>query len=435
MQIKPFRPKTKTILQFPGDKSITHRAILHSALATGTSVIHNHSTAADCLRTAEAVMLMGAQVQILQDKVVITSAGANNLTSPGAVDCGNSGTTCRLLTGLLVGLGLSAKLTGDKSLSARPMQPLVEMLNTSGADIQSNNGCLPLKINSQQVSSTKIELPSASAQLKSAAIYALGLTNGGVVNRVGVSRDHTEQLLGLLCTGDSITVPQLEIPAQQYTVPGDISSAAFFIATAACIPGVQLVVRNVGLNPRRMAFIDVLRMMGADIQTTMHSHHIGDIVVKGSNLHGVQLDASFAAQVLDEYPALAIAAVGADSESIWHGLTPLRTKECDRAQAIYEIINALGGSAQLVGDTLTIKQTALSGGRIKDYNDHRIAMMSCLLSVHSAGSIEIENAAEVATSLPEFFELAAQFGLNEFEESLCKILSPLTDQVELAREL
>jgi len=410
-------------LRLPGDKSISHRAALIAALADGSSEISNFSTAADCASTLSCLRDLGISIEHKQDKVVF--AGSQELSAPrGPLDCGNSGSTLRILAGVLAGHDLTAELIGDASLSARPMRRIIEPLEMMGAKIESTDGKAPLKIHgSNQLKPITYRLPVASAQVKSAVLFAgLNATGRTTVIETSPTRDHTERLFngfGIPVTTNADLSVTLDGPARftggPITIPGDVSSAAYFVAAAMLLPDSQLTIEGVGLNPTRAAFLSVLSSWGADISTTdlqtERNEPYGTINVRGG-LNGTAtesdrtLSRSMIPSLIDELPLLAVVGSQIDGGIQIRDAAELRHKESDRLAATAANLRAMGADVEEFEDGLAVSgPTQLHGALIDSHGDHRIAMAFSVAALIAEGETQIDGAECVAISFPEFFTL------------------------------
>lgn len=415
------------LLYAPGDKSISHRAIMLASLAVGTSEVQGLLPSTDCQATLEAFQSMGVQAQWLtSDRIQIHGAGLKGLHAPGQVlDMGNSGTAMRILAGILCGQKFATTLTGDASLARRPMRRILEPLQEMGANItMSQAGTPPLRIQPSHVlQGIDYLLPVASAQVKScvlfAGLYAEGITCVGDAARC---RDHTEKLLqafsypvevqdnrACLCGGDRLAATNIEIP-------GDLSSAAFFIVGTLISKSSQLTVKNVGINPTRSGVIEILHRMGARIDIMNKRNYgeepVADLVVYSSTLHGIEIPQDLIAGTIDEFPILFIAAACAQGTTELSGAEELRVKESDRIHTMAVGLQKLGIDAREKPDGLTITGGKFTGGEVESGGDHRVAMAFTMASLASSGVITVVNTDNVATSFPDFAECATQLGLQ-----------------------
>jgi 3-phosphoshikimate 1-carboxyvinyltransferase len=408
-------------LRLPGDKSISHRAALIAALAHGGTEISNFSTAADCASTLACLRELGISIERNDDKVVF--AGDQELVAPSRpLDCGNSGSTLRILAGVLAGHDFTAELIGDESLNSRPMRRIIEPLEMMGAKIEAADGKAPLKIHgSSQLNGITYKLPVASAQVKSAVLFAgVSATGRTTVIETSPSRDHTERLFnafGIPVTTNadrSVTLySRARFMGGPITVPGDISSAAYFIAAAMLLPDSQLTIEGVGLNPTRAAFISVLTSWGADISTTdlqyERNEPHGTINVRGG-LTGTATDRTLSGamipSLIDELPLLAVVGSQIEGGIQIRDAAELRLKESDRLATTAANLRAMGAEVEEFEDGLAVSgPTQLRGAAIDSHGDHRIAMAFSVAALIAEADTEIAGAECVAISFPEFFTL------------------------------
>lgn len=416
----------------PGDKSISHRAVILSSMGKGEARITHFLPGADCQATAAAFQQMGVEIEMVSPtELLVRSKGIEGLRAPKEViDCGNSGTTMRLLTGVLAGQSFSAELTGDASLCKRPMKRVVEPLSQMGARITgpSNGDFPPLQIEGSPLKGMTHHLKVPSAQVKSALLLA-GMNAEGkttVVEPVQ-TRDHTERMLRYLEvkleTGNhSVAIEGGQEPVNRdIAVPGDISSAAFFITAASMFEGSHLKIRNVGLNPTRTALIKTLQIMGAQIEmipypeTPDNFEPVGEIVVRGAKLKGIELSGEIIPNLIDEIPVLAVAAALADGTTRIKDAGELRVKESDRIKTITESLRRLGARVEEQPDGIVIEGgNAFKGGvQLPSYGDHRIAMAMAVAGLFCDTKIKVEDAACIQTSFPQFTSFLNQ--LVEYE--------------------
>lgn len=409
-------------LRLPGDKSISHRAALIAALADGPSEIANFSTARDCASTLACLRELGISIEAKDGRLKF--AGEHKLTTPRRpLDCGNSGSTIRMLAGVLAGHDVTAELIGDDSLSSRPMRRIIEPLELMGAQIQSQEGKPPLQIRgTAKPKPITYKLPVASAQVKSAILFAaLNAAGRTTVIETSATRDHTERLFngfGVTVTTNDLTVT-LDGPARftggAIAIPGDISSAAFFIAAAMLLPGSDLVIENVGLNPTRAAFLSVLRAWGADIAENdlkaERNEPIGTVSVRGSlNNSATEKDRTLRGamipSLIDELPLLAVVGTQIKNGIEIKDAGELRFKESDRLATTARNLRAMGAEVEETADGLRIfGPTKLCGAVVDSYGDHRIAMAFSVAALIAEGDTEIRGSESAAVSFPEFFEL------------------------------
>lgn len=415
-------------LRVPGDKSISHRSIMLGALAEGTTEITGFLQGEDSLATLNAFREMGVNIEGPHDgHVTVHGVGLHGLKAPaGPLYLGNSGTSMRLLAGLLAAQPFDVVMTGDDSLSRRPMKRVADPLSLMGARIEtSEKGTPPLRVRGgAHLKGIDYVMPVASAQVKSslllAGLYAEGVTS---VTEPAPTRDHTERMLmgfgypvecknGKICVGGSGG----KLIATSIDVPADISSAAFFMVGAAIAEGSDLTLEHVGINPTRVGVINILRLMGANIEIS-HLRQAGgepvaDIRVRSSHLRGVTIPRDQVPLAIDEFPALFIAAACAEGETVLSGAEELRVKESDRIQVMADGLVALGVDARPTPDGMVIRGGGLSGGRINSHGDHRIAMAFAMAALRATGPVMIDDCANVGTSFPGFVELARAAGLG-----------------------
>lgn len=404
----------------PGDKSISHRSIIFGAMAKGISIVEGFLDGEDCLATVKAFQSMGVKiVGPTNQRVTIYGVGKYGLHKPTEViDCGNSGTSMRLLAGLLAAQDFDSELTGDCSLLNRPMLRISKPLTQMGAAITTHDGKPPIHIvGGKKLTGIEYLMPEASAQVKScillAGIYAQGETR---ITEVGVSRDHTERMLktfgyAMQKQGNIIIINgEGDFKATDVKVPGDISSAAFFIIAASIIPNSELIIRNVGINPTRIGVIQILLQMGADIQIInpreFGEEPVGDLKIKYAPLKGIIIPEEMVPLAIDEFPAIFIAAACAQGQTILHGAKELRLKESDRIGAMAEGLATLGIKNNCYEDGIAISGGCLGGGIVDSRGDHRIAMAFAIAGAVSKQAITIKNCANVATSFPSFVATA-----------------------------
>jgi 3-phosphoshikimate 1-carboxyvinyltransferase len=407
-------------ISVPGDKSIGHRAVIFGSIAHGPSRVSNLSGGEDNQRTVQAFKDLGVNISNEGETLHIDGKGWEGLTAPkNIIDCGNSGTTMRLLSGVLAGRPFTTILDGDQSLRRRPMERVIEPLSRMGANLvgREGKGLAPLEIKGGNLKSIEYSMPIASAQVKSAILLA-GLQAEGVtiIQEPQNSRDHTELMIKGF--GGEVGVDGRHVSIQggqtlhgrDVRIPGDISSAAFFLVAAALIPGSQVVVRRIGVNPTRDGVIEILRRMGAAIEllgaTIDTGEPVADVKVTGRRLKGVEIEAELAARTIDEYPILAAAAALAEGVTVIDGVKELRFKESDRISAMSEGLRRLGVGVEEREDGLTIRgRETLRGNKVRSFGDHRIAMSLAIAGLCADGGVEIDDAQCVAISFPTFFDL------------------------------
>jgi len=414
----------------PGDKSISHRAIMLGALADGVTEIDGFLEGADALGTLHAFRAMGVRIDgPTAGRVVIHGAGLDGLTAPeGPLDLGNSGTSMRLLAGLLAAQRFDSTLVGDESLSGRPMRRVTEPLGRMGARIETaENGTPPLVIRGgQALLGIDYESPVASAQVKSAillaGLYAEGRT---CVREPAESRDHTERMLSVF--GWPVTRTGLtscvegggRLKARAIDVPADISSAAFFLVGATIAPDSDIVLEHVGWNPTRTGVVEILRLMGADIEVLAEreagGEPVADLRVRSAPLQGIDIPEALVPRAIDEFPVLFVAAACAQGRTRLTGAGELRVKESDRIQVMADGLAALGVDAGPTEDGIVIEGGPIGGGRVDSHGDHRIAMSFAVAGLRATGPIRIDDCRNVNTSFPGFAALARGLGLGLHE--------------------
>ncbi len=414
-------------IRVPGDKSISHRSIMLGSLAEGTTCVSGFLEGEDSLATLKAFRAMGVEIEGPDNgKVVIHGVGMHGLKSPeGPLDLGNSGTSIRLMSGLLAGQGFEVVMTGDSSLSTRPMRRVTEPLAQMGADIETAEGGTPplhLKAGAK-LKAIDYQLPMASAQVKScvllAGLYAEGET---CVTEPAPTRDHTERML----TGFGYEVRRNgatacltgggKLVATDIDVPADISSAAFFMVGAAIAQDSDVVLEHVGINPTRTGVIDILRLMGANIELLdereVGGEPVADIRIRSSQLKGICIPEALVPLAIDEFPALFIAAACAEGKTVLTGAEELRVKESDRIQAMADGLVLMGIKAEPTADGIVIEGGRMSGAEVESHDDHRIAMSFAMAALRASGPVIVNECANVRTSFPDFVTLAKNAGLN-----------------------
>lgn len=401
----------------PADKSIAHRSALISAISDGTSRIVGYPASADPQSTLSCLRALGVEMGDKTEGLVIQGRGLNGLRAPsGALDCGNSGTTMRLLAGILAGQPFDSRLFGDASLSKRPMQRIIDPLQRMGANLSSTDGRPPLDIAaSRGLEGIHYPLPVASAQVKScvllAGLYAEGETT---VVESRATRDHTERMLGLsrLQIGGETVISVrggTMLPPRVWSIPADFSAAAFFLVAGSMMEGSLIRMPRVGLNPTRTGLMDVLRAMGADIQVENErdfgGEPIGDVVVKAAPLTGVRIDGDMIPNLIDEIPVLCVAATAAEGVTEIRDAEELRHKESDRIAAVAAGLRSMGAQVEEYPDGLAIEGGhPLNGARIATHHDHRIAMAFAIAAQMARGETVIEDADVASVSFPTFYE-------------------------------
>jgi len=420
-KIHPARKLTGS-LQFPGDKSISHRYAMLAAIAEGPSEIHFFSTSADCESTLSCLKRLGVSIQRRNNVVTIQGAGLQGLRQPSELlDAGNSGSTMRMLAGILAGQAFRARIGGDASLSRRPMGRVIEPLRQMGARIQSAEGGLPpLEIEGGALKPIRYEMPVASAQVKSAVLFA-GLFAEGETEVIEPTptRDHTEIVLEQMGAEvgrhrRTISVRgRARLEGKKLYVPGDISSAAYFVVAGLLVPESNLVIHNVGLNPTRTAILDLLVTMGGRVKVLnvemLNGELLGDLHVETSRLEGGEIPSDSVPGLIDELPVLAVLGTQTEKGISFRGASELRVKESDRIRTLAENLRRMGAEVEEFPDGLraTGKQT-LRGAEIEPYGDHRIAMAFTVAGLVAQGTTVIRDSGCVEISFPRFFESLAQ---------------------------
>jgi 3-phosphoshikimate 1-carboxyvinyltransferase len=426
-RIEPLKKPLRGDISVPGDKSIAHRAVILGSIANGRSRIFNLSGGDDNSRTVRAFRQMGVEIYRDGDALCVNGNGWDGLHRPGgAIDCGNSGTTMRLLAGLLAGRPFHSELDGDGSLRQRPMQRVIAPLSAMGAKIGSKggDGLAPLEIDGGGLHGIDYRMPIASAQVKSAILLAALQAEGATsLEEPQKSRDHTEVMLrgfGAAIASNCMNITLKggqALAAQEVRIPGDISSAAFFLVAAAMIPGSDLVIRNVGCNPTRDGVIQVLRRMGASIdlfdERAEAGERVADIHVVGGRLSGVSVGPELVARTIDEYPILSVAAAIADGVTTFSDIKELRYKESDRISSMTEGLRRLGIGVEERPDGMTIQGgQRFKSGAVSSCADHRVAMSFAIAGLCSESGVEIDDAGCVDISFPSFFDLLGEFCLH-----------------------
>ena len=402
----------------PGDKSISHRSIMLGSLAKGTTEVYGFLQGADCLSSIDCFRKMGVEIENTGEVVTIKGRGLRGLTKPvDTLDVGNSGTTTRLMSGILAAQNFTSRVNGDASIQKRPMKRIMTPLSMMGADIKSelDNGCAPLIITGKQLNGIHYDSPVASAQVKSAILFAGLYAEGETsVTEPAVSRNHTELMfeefgVDIRCEGKTAIVkPADELFAKKIVVPGDISSAAYFIVAGLITPDSCITIKNVGINPTRDGIIKVCQAMGADITVEKTSGDIGeptaDITVRTSQLKGTVIGGDIIPTLIDEIPAIAILACFADGETIIKDAEELKVKESNRIDVMVDNLKAMGADIEATEDGMIIRGgKALNGAIIDSKLDHRIAMSFAVAGMNAEGETEIVGGECVEISYPEFY--------------------------------
>ena len=403
----------------PGDKSISHRSVMFGSIAKGTTEIHNFLEGADCLSTIGCFRRMGIEIENKNGTVIVHGKGMHGLTAPsGTLDCGNSGTTTRLISGILAPQNFDVTLTGDESIQKRPMKRIIEPLSMMGADIKSirGNDCAPLKICGMPLAGIHYTSKVASAQVKSAillaGLYADGLTT---VTEPQVSRNHTELMLKffgaeLESKETSVTIwPATELFGNRIDVPGDISSSVYFVAAGLILPNSEVLIKNVGINPTRAGLIKVCEAMGADL-TLLNENHgnaepTADLLVRTSSLKACTIEGDIIPTLIDELPTIAMMACFAEGTTVIRDAAELKVKESNRIAIMVENLRAMGADVEETEDGMIIHGgKPLHGAVIDSHKDHRIAMTFAVAALAAEGETEIHDADCVNISYPAFYE-------------------------------
>ncbi|MCU6776158.1 3-phosphoshikimate 1-carboxyvinyltransferase 1 [uncultured Blautia sp.] len=402
----------------PGDKSISHRAVMFGSLAKGTTRIIHFLEGADCLSTISCFRKMGIDIENNNGEILVHGKGLRGLSSPTDIlDVGNSGTTTRLISGILAGQNFVSELTGDNSIQSRPMKRIMTPLLSMGADITSikGNNCVPLRIAGHPLKAIHYDSPVASAQVKSCVLLA-GMYSDGVtsVTEPVLSRNHTEIMLnyfGAQVTSEGTTasiVPEPSLHAREITVPGDISSAAYFIAAGLLVPGSEILLKNVGINPTRDGLLRVCKDMGADItmlNVNMDGEPTADLLVRTSSLHGTTVGGEIIPTLIDEIPMIAVMAAFAEGTTIIKDAKELKVKESDRILVMAENLSRMGADITPTDDGMIIHGgKPLHGAVIDSYLDHRVAMSFAIAGLLCDGPLSIKGGDCVKISYPEFYE-------------------------------
>ena len=406
-------------LAVPGDKSISHRAVMLGSIASGNTEIHHFLQGADCLSTISCFRRMGVEIENRGNMVVVHGKGMRGLSAPsGMLDCGNSGTTMRLMSGILAAQPFPSTLTGDASIQKRPMKRIMEPLTQMGAHILSlrENGCAPLRIKPGKLHGIHYHTPVASAQVKSAILLA-GLYGDGPtkVTEPALSRNHTELMLrhfGAEITSEGVTaalMPAKELYGIKVDVPGDISSAAYFIAAALMVPGSEVLIRNVGVNPTRDGMIRVCQAMGADLTLenvrSREAEPMADLLVRHSSLKGVEIGGEIIPALIDELPMIAAMACAAQGTTVIKDAAELKVKESNRIRIMVENLSAMGADIRETEDGMIIEGgRPLHGASVDSHLDHRIAMTFAVTSLIADGVTTIKDADCVRISYPGFYQ-------------------------------
>ncbi|HPT25658.1 MAG TPA: 3-phosphoshikimate 1-carboxyvinyltransferase [Bryobacteraceae bacterium] len=421
--ISPVGPLKGTV-EMPGDKSISHRYAMLASVAEGESVISNYSSGADCHSTLRCLRALGVSMMIDGREVRIQGRGLNGYAAPsGDLDAGNSGSTIRMLSGLLAGQKFTSRLCGDESLSKRPMQRIMTPLAQMGARLGARDGKFPpIEIEGGELRPIDYAMPVASAQVKSCILLA-GLHADGetVVREPATTRDHTEVALHEF-GAEVVTGPgwakvrgKAKLRARELRVPGDLSSAAFFLVAGAIVPGSELIIAGVGLNPTRAALIDFLVAAGAEIRVLdigmRNGEPVGDLLVKASSLKGGEISGSLAASLIDEIPVLSVLGAVSENGLVVKDAAELRIKETDRIATMADNLGRMGVKIETAPDGFTVPGRQRFGrATVDSFGDHRIGMACAIAALRAEGDVEIENAEAASVSFPEFWDTLRSIG-------------------------
>lgn len=412
-------PSLNGTLRIPGDKSISHRSIMFGAIAQGTTTVEGFLQSDDCLSTIDCFSKLGVDIQVDGENVQINSQGMANWKEPNELlYTGNSGTTTRLLLGLLAGSKISAVLMGDESIQKRPMRRVTDPMKQMGANFigRENAAFTPIAVQGTKLNPITYDMPVASAQVKSAILLgALNAEGETVITEREVSRDHTEKMLKHFGVDISVEDKTIRLQGGQslqsthVVVPGDISSAAFFLVAGAIVPGSKLTLQNVGLNPTRTGIVDVLVDMGATltIESDKNTSHeeMGTLHIETSTLKGIEIGGELIPRLIDEIPIIALLATQANGKTIIKNAEELKVKETNRIDAVVNELKKLGAEIIATDDGMIIEgPTTLQGGELKTYGDHRIGMMAAVASLITSSPVTIDNADCISVSYPNFFE-------------------------------
>lgn len=413
------RTGLKGSIKIPGDKSISHRAVMFGSIAKGDTEITGFLRGDDCMSTISCFKKLGIDIEVNDDKVVVHGKGLKGLTAPSeTLDVGNSGTTIRLISGILSAQSFDSVLNGDSSIQKRPMNRVIKPLSQMGADIEStNDGYAPLTIHGKKLKAMEYTMPVASAQVKSsillASLFAEGTT---VINEPVASRDHTEIMLnyfGADIKNDNGVItsnPVRELYGKNLEVPGDISSAAFFMVAGLVVPNSHIIIENVGINPTRTGIIDALKAMGGYVeiinQRKSGGELVGDIEVKTSALKATTLEGSIIPRMIDEIPVFAVAALCAEGTTVVKDATELKVKESNRIATMGQELGKMGVNIEETDDGMIIKgNQKLKGAEVYSHLDHRVAMSCAIAGLIAQGETTITDADCVGISFPNFYEL------------------------------
>ncbi|MGG3450028.1 3-phosphoshikimate 1-carboxyvinyltransferase [Domibacillus aminovorans] len=418
MKLNFGQPSLGGRIEVPGDKSISHRSIMFGALANGKTVIRHFLKGEDCLSTIDCFRKLGVEIEETDEEIIVHGTGWDGLKEPSSIlDTGNSGTTTRLMLGILAGLPFHSVMIGDESIARRPMDRVTVPLASMGADIagRDNGRFTPLSIRGSKLKTIEYRLPVASAQVKSAVIFAALQAEGeSVIIEPEATRDHTEKMIeqfgGIVRReGDRIIIKGGQsFKGTDVYVPGDISSAAFFMVAAAIAPDSEIVLLNTGLNETRTGIVDVFKQMGADMtieKTSFKGEEIGTITVRTSKLKGTEISGALIPRLIDEIPVIALLATQAEGETIIRDAEELKVKETNRIDTVVDELKKLGADIEATDDGMIIRgKSKLHGGSVSSHGDHRIGMVMAIAALIADGEVKLENPEAIAVSYPEFFE-------------------------------
>ena len=422
--VQPFKGSLKGIINTPPDKSISHRAIMFASLANGKSIIRNFLNGADCLSTASIFKKLGVNIDFIDENSLVVQSNGHLAIQDKILDCGNSGTSMRLISGILAGQTFDSILIGDESLSKRPMKRIITPLSMMGADIQSNNYKAPLHIKGKQLHGIEYTSPIASAQVKSSILLA-GMNAEGETTVIEPykSRNHTEIMLGymganIIEDGNKVSITKSELTPCEINVAGDISSAAFFIVAALIIPNSEIILKNVGLNPTRTGILDIVNRMGGLVEMLderiISGETVGDIRIRYSELKGCTISGEDIPRLIDELPIIALLATQASGVTTVKDAGDLRNKEADRISAIVTEFRKLGIEIDELPDgfIITGKQIIKGNTEVEVYKDHRLAMTFYIASLLAQKEVLIKEFDWVNVSMPSFLQTFAQLSNN-----------------------
>lgn len=403
-------------LTVPADKSISHRSIMFGAISQGKTTVHNFLRAEDCMSTIAVFKALGVDICDGGNEIIIEGKGFDHLQAPqNILDAGNSGTTMRLVLGILAGQSFHSKIAGDASLNRRPMERVMGPLRTMGGSLQGKDGSEypPIEVEGSELSAITYEMPIASAQVKSAILFAALQARGTTtIIEKEKSRNHTEEMIkqfgGEITVDDkTITVAgEQQLIGQEVTVPGDISSAAFYLVAASLIPNSNLQLNHVGINPTRTGILDVLKEMGADIQQVAldKQNQAADLLIKTADLKATEISGEIIPRLIDELPIIALAATQAEGTTVIRDAQELKVKETNRIDATAQELNKLGAKIETTEDGMIIHgPTPLHGGSVESHGDHRIGMMLQIAALLTKDPVELNNPEAINISYPNFF--------------------------------